>query len=154
MMRILLISSRQLFWILLMSISTYSCKTTQHSSLKLKRKHLIGFYVTNTAEGYRRPQPDTEIIPDIPYYIKLELLRNGQFKRTDLQTMITSQGRWKLKTDSLYITYTNGYQQSMAIDQTYGVNQLSLVTTGLYHYYYVRQYGKKRKGNTKKIIIP
>ena len=106
--------------ILVISINLIGCKSVDNINTDFpKYRHIRGGYSRNIAEGWRRPDANTEIIPEIPHYQVLILGKFRKFKTNDLQDSTTQTGNWKIKNDTLILAYKNKTVEYYHIDMPY-----------------------------------
>ncbi len=84
----------------------FSIHASLHAQGSFRKKQLIGRYARNTAQGWSRPSPGIEVVPEIPRYEYLDLYGNAK-----AATMVGSEnavktiGKWKIQGDTLEISY-------------------------------------------------
>ena len=88
------------------------CKNPSTCIQETTKKDLLGVYSRNISEGWSRPKPDMEVVPDIPHYQLLELASFGKFIFTpDIDANITYTGKWNFRNDTLRLEYNKGHAQ-------------------------------------------
>ena len=98
-------------------IVLFGCKSIETPrSESPKYRHLRGTYSRNIAQDWTRPDKNTEVIPDIPHFQVLELEKFRKFKFTDLRDSTVYKGNWKIKNDTLILTYKNKLSEPYFID--------------------------------------
>ena len=106
--------------ILFFFASFTGCKSVESVNSGLpKYRHIKGVYYRNIAEGWRRPDANTEVIPDIPHYQVLILGKFRKFKLTDFEGSIARTGHWKIKKDTLVLKYKTKTIEKYYIDMPY-----------------------------------
>lgn len=103
--------------IIIFSVSIFGCKSINHlDTHNPKYKHVKGNYYRNIAQGWTRPDANTEIIPDIPQYQLLRLESFRKFKFNDVGDSTIFTGKWKIEQDTLILTYKNKVVEQYYID--------------------------------------
>ncbi len=70
--------------------------------------NLKGTYTRNIAQGWTRPDENTEVIPDIPHFQVIQLKSFRRFTYVDLNDTLVHKGKWKLRTDTLLLKFNKG----------------------------------------------
>ncbi len=90
-------------------LSLTGCKSVNPEAFAEPTYHnLQGTYTRNIAQGWTRPDKNTEIIPDIPKFQVIQLKGFRRFSYMDLNDSLVHKGKWKLLTDTLLMTFKKG----------------------------------------------